>query len=489
MPRAVRAGFFKRSGVEMYDGVETYGAMALLAGEPVPDRAGFLIQRAESGAAVAAYRRLRHEEFVVRQQLFAGTDHDDVDDDVRTVVLVAVGSDGEVLGGVRLSPTRSPDIGWWAGGRLTVSARARNSGIGPALIRAACAYAESHGVLRFDANVQSRHARVFAQLGWETLDTNIFRGVRHTRMQWPIHRIRRLANSTKAMLAPVLAPFQGMPGGLGPSAFRGDDGVPVPGSHGMIAACDAIIPSMVERDPEWAGWCSVLVNLNDLAAMGAAPSGLLDAIGAPTTSHLTRIVRGIARAAEAWGVPILGGHTQVGVPASLAVTALGFTNSPVRSGGGRPGDRLRLTADVSGGWRPGHTGRQWDSTSIRRADDLRAMNSLVARMQPVAAKDVSMAGIAGTAGMLAEASGTGVVLDVASVPRPSAADMASWLTCFPGFGMLTVAGEPQPLPAGVTSAECGELVDGEGVHLRWPDGLVTTAVPSSVTGLGAAHVR
>ena len=50
----------------------------------------------------------------------------------------------------------------------------------------------------------------------------------------------------------------------------------MPGSD-LMAACDAIIPSMVERDPEWAGWCSALVNLNDLAAMGAAPVGLLDA--------------------------------------------------------------------------------------------------------------------------------------------------------------------------------------------------------------------
>ena len=74
---------------------------------------------------------------------------------------------------------------------------------------------------------------------------------------------------------------------------------------------------MVERDPEWAGWCSVLVNVNDLTAMGATPVGLLDAVGAPTRSLLTRIMRGVAQAAQAWRVPVLGGHTQVGVPAAL----------------------------------------------------------------------------------------------------------------------------------------------------------------------------
>ena len=95
-------------------------------------------------------------------------------------------------------------------------------------------------------------------------------------------------------------------------------------------------------------------------------------------------------------------------------------------GGGRPGHRLRLTADLGGGWRPGYTGRQWDSTtqpqSRRAADHARARWP---RARPAAAKDVSMAGIAGTLGMLAEASGCGAVLDVAAVPRPAG---ATWAT-------------------------------------------------------------
>jgi len=211
--------------------VEMYDAVNLLAGDPIAAPEPFLIQPA-SGGDLTAYRQLRHEEFVRRQGLFAVTDRDEADDDPRTVALVALCPDGRVLGGVRLTPATSPDIGWWVGGRLAVDTRARNSGIGPALIRAACAYAESRGVLRFDANVQSRHAHMFAQLGWESLDSNTFRGVQHRRMQWPIHRIRQLTLSTKAMLAPVLEPLRAQPGGLGPAEFRGDDGVPVPGSNG-----------------------------------------------------------------------------------------------------------------------------------------------------------------------------------------------------------------------------------------------------------------
>jgi AIR synthase-related protein len=301
-------------------------------------------------------------------------------------------------------------------------------------------------------------------------------------MRWPIGRIAGLVAATKSDLGPLLSGLA--PGGAG---FVGDDGAPVPGSD-LVAACDAIVPSMVERDPEWAGWCAVLVNLNDLAAMGARPVGLLDALGARDRSFATRVLAGLRKASAAYAVPVLGGHTQLGVPAALSVTALGRTSDPVPGGGGRPGHRVTLTADLAGQWRANYQGRQWDSTTGRRTTELQSMLSAVALARPAAAKDVSMAGIAGTLGMLAEASGCAAVLDVARVPRPAGATMGDWLTCFPGFGMLS-ADRPAsaPVPAGPAhSAECGELVAGRGVRLRWPDGEETEAVAGPVTGLGTA---
>ncbi|MEU3476018.1 MSMEG_0567/sll0787 family protein [Rhodococcus sp. NPDC006774] len=448
---------------------------------------GFIVQPCGSAAQLDAYRALRRATFVAEQGLFAGTDHDDVDDDPRAVVLVATDRDGTVLGGVRLAPCTATDLGWWAGSRLVVSAAARTAGVGPALVRAACAHAESRGVLRFDATVQKSNEHLFTRLGWIRRGDVVVANTPHVAMYWPIDRIERLVSSTKAMLAGVLAPLRAQPLGLGAKGFRGDDGVPVPGSD-MIAACDAIIPSMVDRDPEWAGWCAALVNLNDLSAMGAGAVGMLDSVGAPTQSRLTRIIRGLANASAAWQVPVLGGHTQAGVPSSLSVTALGRTSQPVRAGGGSVGDRLRLTADIEGEWRRGYHGQQWDSSSRRNSDELTAMASFVARTAPKAAKDVSMAGLAGTTGMLAEASGTGAVLDIASIPKPDAASMGEWITCFPGFAMITAdrPGAPTAPSGPALSAVCGELTDIPGVALRWPDGITTRAVTSIVTGLGEA---
>jgi putative N-acetyltransferase (TIGR04045 family) len=449
--------------------------MCLLGEPPRPE---FTIGPAEDRSSTAAYLRLRHRAFVDEQALFDRHDLDHYDDDPRSVVLVARNRAGDVIGGVRLGPiTDGVDLGWWYGGRLVVDpARRGPSGVGAALVRAACAYAEAAGVLRFEATVQDEG--FFARLGWLRVGPAVVAGRAHTVMRWPIGRVAALADATKRPLGSLLTHL------LPRDEFLGDDGAPVPGSD-LVAACDAIVSSMVERDPDWAGWCSVLVNVNDLAAMGAEPIGLLDAVGARDASSAALVLGGLARASAAFGVPVLGGHTQLGVPAALSVTALGRTADPIPGGGGRPGQRLRLTADLGGGWRPGYSGRQWDSSSHRTRPELAVMTSAVRHARPSAAKDVSMAGIVGTVGMMAEASGCAAVLDVAGIPRPAGASMGDWLTCFPGFGMVTA--DSAALPAGpAVGAECGELLRGSGVRLRWPDGETTSAVTGGMTGLGAA---
>ncbi|QIG44329.1 AIR synthase [Nocardioides anomalus] len=448
-----------------------------------PSLDSFVVVEAD-GAELAAYHRLRQEVFVGEQGLFVGSDRDDTDDDPRTVVLVARAHDGEVLGGVRLHPALpGHDLGWWRGSRLVVAKDARMLlGVGAALVRAACATAEARGALRFDATVQAQNEPLFRRLGWVSRERLHLHGRPHVLVDWPVDRIQRLAEATKAALGGLLTGLVDSGDG-----FLGDDGAPVPGTD-VVAACDAILPAMVERDPEWAGWCAVLVNLNDLSAMGARPVGLLDAVGARDASFARRILRGLGEAARAWDVPVLGGHTQLGVPAALSVTALGRTDRPVPGAGGRAGQALRVTADLGGGWRPGYTGAQWDSSSHRTGPELRALADVVPALAPTAAKDVSMSGLVGTTGMLAEAGGVRAVLDVESIPAPDEAAYGDWLTCFPGFAVVTAEREPAgaALPGFVTTAVCGELAEGSGVGLRWPDGVVTEAVRDSVTHLGAA---
>jgi len=233
----------------------------------------------------------------------------------------------------------------------------------------------------------------------------------------------------------------------------------------------------------------MLVTANDLAAMGASPIGVLDAVGGRDAAHVAQILRGIRDGAEAFELPVLGGHTQLGVPGALTVTGLGRAADPVPGGGGRPGDAVWVCADLDGQWRPGYHGRQWDSTSKRTRDELRPMLDLVRRTRPHAAKDASMAGIVGTVAMLAEASGCGAEIEIARIPRPSEALLADWLTCFPGFAVVLAQapGAPEPRGGDAVCAGCGRLSAQAGVRLRWPDDEISTVIATgAITGLGPA---
>jgi len=468
----------------------------LMGAPPVPPPTGSWTIMEADRVQRRAYDKLRCEVFVDEQGLFDRSDRDPTDDDCRAIVLVAVDSvGGAVIGGVRLAPAvTGRDIGWWTGGRLVVARAARNNGgIGRALVRTACARALEEGVLRFERTVQRSTVSLFERLGWTSLGATLINGVDHELMRWPIDRIASLVDSTKSFLATLLDPYDSWRdspaeplGGTG-TGFVGDDGAPVPGTD-VIAATDAILPRLIDRDPEWAGWCSVLVNINDLAAMGANPVGLMNSIGARDISFARRIMNGLRSGAQAWGVPVLGGHTQVDVASSLSVTALGRAVRPVPGGGGRAGQALSVTADLTGGWRRGFEGAQWDSSSSRSAAELQALTRMVRDAQPAAAKDISMAGLVGTVGMLAEASGCGAIVTVERIPVPASVSAGDWLTCFPGFGMVTAddASRSRMNSSLTSTAEVGELVVKRGVSLRWPDGVLTEAVRDRVTGLGRA---
>ena len=204
------------------------------------------------------------------------------------------------------------------------------------------------------------------------------------------------------------------------------------------------------------------------------------------------MLHGLRAASQAYGVPVLGGHTTVDVPASLAVTALGTTPQPVPAGGGRPGHRVRLTADLDGAWRPGYTGRQFDTTSRRRSrgpprdgERHRAGRPLPAGRRPRTSRWRASSGPSGCSPRPAAPAPSSTWRPC---PGPADAGVADWFTCFPGFALLTtdVPGSPLPDAGPATGAECGALTDTPGVALRWPDGETTPAVVGPVTGLGPA---
>ena len=59
-----------------------------------------------------------------------------------------------------------------------------------------------------------------------------------------------------------------------------------------------------------------------------------------------------------------------------------------------------------------------------------------------AAKDISMAGVIGTALMLLECSDKGALIDLEAIPCPPSVDFQRWLTAFPSYGFLLSVSAP-----------------------------------------------
>lgn len=124
--------------------------------------------------------------------------------------------------------------------------------------------------------------------------------------------------------------------------------VRLPGGLILALTTDAIaeeIETGLYADPGLIGWMTVLVNASDLAAVGAAPLGvLLNQTLTPSMDglFLDELQAGIARASESCRLPVLGGDTNFGRRPQLAATAIGIIRGhpPVTRIGCRPGDRL-----------------------------------------------------------------------------------------------------------------------------------------------------
>lgn len=72
--------------------------------------------------------------------------------------------------------------------------------------------------------------------------------------------------------AAQIFPHQPFPN-LGHAALLGDDAAVLPAQNGsLLMACEGMHPTLVANDPWFAGWCGVLVNLSDIAAMGGGQS-------------------------------------------------------------------------------------------------------------------------------------------------------------------------------------------------------------------------
>ncbi|MBO9096607.1 MULTISPECIES: sll0787 family AIR synthase-like protein [unclassified Rhizobium] len=226
----------------------------------------------------------------------------------------------------------------------------------------------------------------------------------------------------------------------------GDDCAALPdGDEYLLFAIEGFMNAFVAADPWFAGWCGVMVNISDIAAMGGRPMAVVDAIWADGEAGAAPVLAGMRAAAEAYGVPIVGGHTNIRTDRSqLSVAILGRAKRLLTSFDARPGDVLVAAIDHRGRYRPPFD--NWeaatDAPPERLRGDLEILPQISEAGLALSAKDISQGGIVGTAIMLAECSGVGIDIDVSAIRSPDGVSLERWLATFPSYGyLLSVAPE------------------------------------------------
>ncbi|NTJ66316.1 sll0787 family AIR synthase-like protein [Agrobacterium rhizogenes] len=227
----------------------------------------------------------------------------------------------------------------------------------------------------------------------------------------------------------------------GAPGMPGDDAAAIPTLDGTwdLLAGEGFMPQFVQDDPWFAGWCGVMVNLSDIAAMGGRPTAVLDAVWSPDAASAEPLLVGLRDAAAAYGVPIVGGHTNLhSKELNLAVSVTGRAKRLISSFAAAPGDVLVAAIDHRGQYRPRFD--NWcaalDAPHERLREDYELLPQLAEAGLLDAGKDISQGGIVGTALMLAESSRCGFDIELANIPLPSGVELERWLRSFPSFGFL-----------------------------------------------------
>jgi AIR synthase-related protein len=256
----------------------------------------------------------------------------------------------------------------------------------------------------------------------------------------------------------------------------GDDCAALPDGDGyLLFAIEGFMNEFVAADPWFAGWCGVMVNISDIVAMGGRPIAVVDAVWANGEAGATPVLEGMRAASSAFGVPIVGGHTNIRTErGQLSVAILGRAKTLLTSFDARPGDVLVAAIDHRGRYREPFN--NWeaatDAAPARLRGDLELLPEIAEAGLALSAKDISQGGIVGTAIMLAECSHVGIDIDVTAIPLPAGVSLDRWLVTFPSFGyLLSVAPEQAAdvvtrfTARGINAAVIGAVVAGGEVAL------------------------
>ena len=215
----------------------------------------------------------------------------------------------------------------------------------------------------------------------------------------------------------------------------------------VLLAADGIWGDLMNVDPYWAGYCAVLVNVNDIAAMGGKPIAMVNIMAVDNEEIYEEILSGIVDGCRKFNVPMVGGHLHPDAEYNsldVAIAGIASKDSLITSSGAKVGDKVLVAIDTDGRQYPGIP-LNWDTTYEKDAklvqDQIKIMQKIAEEHLPSAGKDISNPGTLGTLEMLLESSGVGASVELEKIPRNENVDWDMWLRAYPGAAFVMTASE------------------------------------------------
>jgi putative methanogenesis marker protein 2 len=254
----------------------------------------------------------------------------------------------------------------------------------------------------------------------------------------------------------------------------GDDAavIDIGGEEYILFAADGIWGRLINASPWWAGYTSVLVNVNDIAAMGGKPVAMVNVLSSDDKNACKELLRGIRDGIAKFGVPMVGGHLHPDTPyTALSVAIIGTVKKgcEIKSGTARVGDSIIAAYDMEGKIGP-NSPYSFDSTTMKDPEEIRSkyrvMQAIGEKGLVTAGKDISNPGLIGTLGMLLETSSKGAKVHLEKIPVPENIDLTQWLMVHPATGFILTCSPEKEIEvirllevAGYTAATIG-IVEG-----------------------------
>ncbi|MDR1819963.1 MAG: methanogenesis marker 2 protein [Methanobrevibacter sp.] len=227
----------------------------------------------------------------------------------------------------------------------------------------------------------------------------------------------------------------------------GDDSsaIDIDNNKAVLVAADGIWGRLIDIDPYWAGYCSILVNVNDIVAMGGEPLAMVNILSVKDKIVGDEIIKGIIDGCHKFNVPMVGGHFHPDAEYNvLDVSIVGVVdkNHMITSFSAKVKDKIIVSIDLDGRQYP-NSPLNWDTTLNKDEGivqgQLKVMKTIAEMDLVSAGKDISNPGVLGTLEMLLESSNCGARIYLERIPRNDNVSWEDWLRVYPGSGFILTA--------------------------------------------------